>query len=869
MSVFSTGNAENLIKKLANLSVNDSNIDKDTSIASIRRELQMFVTTSDNNATSTDKVSISNQSKTLQDKLTSYETQIEELETQMGQKDKEIAEESENIQNLALSAQSKSKQLEKQQKNDVSFIVSDVMTSFRRGRIDKDQVSGEIRKRIKDAKNTSLAGEINLILSTLDNKQTELDSMIQNITSLTEQRSTLQAKYVSTNSAMTILTKSISQIGTTSSSYTNSDTDSAIPVYSLKKVDVVTDVAEKYSVSNENAGVNNVTNQTSNLDAIKEKYAQYLTNTKTDGVDLNSSANKATQDLTTLINNEDFLNDMSNAGLTAYEVKNFFGEYFSNANVKLDKETGAFSVPYGHDATSKDTYNKLLQFVGTFPATNANKGASIYYDPTNVESVASNSIQNDENGNPINPQLQTLANNYDEIMKEFDSNGFSFKESMYALFNPDTGIFKDNGAIQYIIGDDGKPQFIVNNAADLETAKFLENFVNKVNDIWGETPVGYDEAMSSQTNRTGTEEVVDKTVAENTEVKRTDPLSFRAADNKEYIFALDRDNNGKFSGPSDFVGGSNASWLDDLKSLDANDDGKLTGEELEQLKLLGVEFEDNAVVDETSTKTNLNYTIQSASSLGISEVDLQAISEEQVNSNTGKVDVNNSAIYNDKFSFTMNGQTVEATRKDETTAYMDKVYGASYNKNMEVGFTADQVNNIVDESIDGFAAKNDSYEQFMKDSATVLNVGQIAGDADQSYRQTLNRIEDNTNAQVIQAGNQAQASSSANNWSTMQSEIRSVANKKGVSIDMEQAHGFYVQDGNLTAEKIVDKCAELQENLKGDEGDASKLQDEAWNTVMAGYKEGISITLDEAQELLEQGKSQSQIIKQFKKEMEE
>ncbi len=871
MSVFNAGNAENLIKKLANLSINDEAINKDTSISAIRQELQMFVQASDNNASKADTVSITNQSKNLESKLSQYEKQIEELESQMAQKDKEVAEESERIENLALSAKSKSKQLEKEQKNDVSYIVNDVMTSFRRGRIDKDQVSGEIRKRVKDAKNTSLAGEIEIILSTLDNKKTELDSMINNITSLMEQRSALQAKYVSTNSAMNILTKSLSQIGTISSSYTNSDTDSAIPVYSLKKVDVVTDVAQDYSVSNEDCPVNEVKNQTSTLDAIKDKYAQYLTNTKTAGVDTYSSANKATQDLTALMNNQEFLDDMSNSGLTAYDVKKFFSDYFSSANVILDKNTGAISIPYGHDATSKDTYTKLLNFIGAFQTGNANKESSIYYDPTNVESVAQNTIKNDENGNPYNAQLQTLANNYKDILKTFDDNGFTFKESMYALFNPDTGIFKDNGAIEYIIDGNGKPQFIINNAADLETGKFLEEFAQTTKDIWGETPIGYEEAMNGQANRTGEEEApVKDEVANNTEVNRTDPLSFRTSDSQEYIFAIDRNNDGKFSGPNDFVGASETStWLDDLKSIDANNDGILTGEELSQLKLLGVEFEDNAQTSETSQTTNLNYTLQSAASMGITEINLNEISEDEVNNDTGKVDVNNAAIFNDKFSFTMNGEEMEATRKDETDSYMQKVYGAAQNKNLEVGFTQDQIDGYVDDSLDEFSAKNSSFEQFMKDSAAVLNVDQIAGDVDESYNQSLTRIEDNTNAQIIQAGNEAQASSSAINWSTLQSEIRSIANQKGVSIDMEQAHGFYVQNGSLSAEDIVNKCIELEDDLKGPDSDSAKLQDEAWNTVLEGYKEGVSITLNEAQELLESGKSQSQIIKQFKDELEE
>ncbi len=872
MSVFNTGNAENLIKKLANLGVNDSSIDKNTSVNAIKQELQMFVRTNDNNATNADTVSINKQSQALQAKLTQYEKQIEDLENRMAKKDKEVAKESENIENLALSAQSKSKQLEKQQKDDVSYIVNDVMTSFRRGRIDKDQVSGEIRKRIKDATNTSLAGEIQLILANLDNKKTALDSMIKNITSLIDERNMLQAKYVSTTSAMNILTKSIAQIGKVSGSYTNSDLDSATPIYSLKKVDVVTDVAEKHTVSNENSAVNDVKNQTSTLENILNKYGQYLTNTKTPNVDTNSVANKATQDLATLMNNPDFLKDMQNAGLTAYQAKSFFDKYFSNANVVLDKNTGALSVPYGHDAASKDAYNKLINFVNGFPKSNANQGASIYFDPTNAEKYSQNSIKNDANGVPYNPQLQELAKNYEQILKIFDDNGFSFKESMWALFNKDTGIFKDNGAIEYFIGPDGKPQFKINNAADKETAEFLEKFAQKTDSTWGETPQGYKEAMNGQTNRTGKteEELLGKptnnNTANNDTVKRTDPLSFRQG-NREFIFALDRNKDGKFSGANDFVGADSKSWLEDLQSLDIDNDGKLTGEELAQLKLLGVEFEDNATVTDTSTTTNLNYTIQSAKSMGISEIDLTKVKEDEVNNATGKIDINNSALFNDKLTFKMNNKDVTATRKDETTTYMNKVYGASYGKKLEIGFSQNDIESIVDNNVDKFSAKNASFDQFIKDSAMVLNVEKIAGDNKESYNQALNRIQDNTNAQVIQAGNEAQANSQAVNWGSLQSEIRSIANKKGVIVDMEQAHGFYVQNGNLSAEAIVDKCVELQDDLKGPESDKAKLQDDAWSTVMQGYKEGVSITMDEAKELLQEGKSKNQIIKQFKDEM--
>ena len=82
MSVFNAGNAENLIKKLTQLCVNETNAEN-SSIASIKNELQMFVKSADNDATASDTVAISNQSKTLETKLTQYEKEIETLEEQM------------------------------------------------------------------------------------------------------------------------------------------------------------------------------------------------------------------------------------------------------------------------------------------------------------------------------------------------------------------------------------------------------------------------------------------------------------------------------------------------------------------------------------------------------------------------------------------------------------------------------------------------------------------------------------------------------------------------------------------------------------------------------------------------------------------
>ncbi len=439
---------------------------------------------------------------------------------------------------------------------------------------------------------------------------------------------------------------------------------------------------------------------------------------------------------------------------------------------------------------------------------------------------------------------------------------------MYALFNSETGIFKDNGAIKYGPDENGAMSLQIGMAGDVETAEFFEKFANKADAIWGETAKGFKESLSTLTNRTGEQEAPkENDITKNEEVKRTDPLSFRTSDNQEFIFAMDRNNDGKFSGASDFVGGDANSWLDDLKSFDLNNDNKLTDEELSQLKLLGVEFNDNVERTETASTTTVNYTLQSAQSLGISEIDLSQIDASKVNSSTGKVDVNNSEIFNDKFSFTMNGQTIEASRKDETGAYMDAVYGDAKGKNFEIGFTSSEINNIVDESSAEFNSKNETFEKFMQDSATVLNSATIAAVNRELYNQALNRIQDNQNAQILRAENKAQVNANAKNWGTLQKEIQSIANQKGVSVDMTQAHGFYVQNGSLSAEQIVDKCIELKENLENDESEKVKLQDEAWSTVLEGYKKGVSITLDEATELLNSGKSKDEIIEQYKEEL--
>lgn len=793
---------------------------------------KVFTVLSDNDVTASEKKALEKRAETLQDKVERLEAKMAVLEEQLAENAEEVEKQAKAITDLVCSVEDKSEEMETNQKTYVKMAIEDVFYEYKKGIVDRDGIMPEIRKRIQDkAYKDKMSSQIENLLGKLDAKQAEIQPLVDTTSRLLDQRNILESQYGSTKSTYEFLNTTINQVGATETNFTNSDLNNAIPIYSLEKTEIVSELFENPAMNVE-AGENKnyVEGATAPTAAnVTEKYQKYLKVGATKGVDANTSSNATTKALGNAIK-EGLLDDLATSGLSGGQISQFLAENFSGANISLNN--GKLSIPYGHDTTARDTYAKLTNFITSYGS--GFKGALNTWDK--------------EGGNTIdsNNQIKSLSENYAEILDKMGTQEpkFTFKEAMYALFNEDTGLFKDAGVYYDATNQENNPNYFIELAGDDETAAMYKSLSDKIYDIWGIRPsVGIDhENVDEKYDATPTPTV-----------QRTDPLSFTGEDGKEYSFIIDRNNDGAFSGQEEFIGAT-GNWLEDLKSLDTDGDGKLTGEELKNLKILSTDYKDNAETTYAGGKylreetTDIDYGITNASKLGIEEIDLNGLEEKQ-NQSTGKYDINGSEIFNDSFTFQIDGKEVTASRKDETNMFMNAIYGDAYGKNFQVGLNEADADAIIKESYGEFDQFEAKYADVLANINVLQNAPQLARDTRELYNKALDRTNADESAQLMRASNKAASYSNANDWSTVSQKVRTIAAQEGISIDMEQAKGIYVTDASLSARDVVNKYKDMiaKENDIASERTASK---EVWSAVIQCAQKGVKATTDEITELV-------------------
>ena len=659
-----------------------------------------------------------------------------------------------------------------------------------------------------------------------------------------DQKQLLESQYGPTKSAYEMINTSLSKIGNTSTSYTNVDASSAIPIYSLAKTEIVGELFDSNMNVEPGKNTNYADGTGSNLitaDAITEKYAQYLKPALTSGVDPNTTNNNAVVQLGKAIE-AGLLDDFKASDMSQKEIAEFLGDNFANANIAYSSN-GGISIPYGHDSQSKEIYSKVNDLFTNYKS--KFEGTLNTWDPNQGNTINSNK------------QIASLAQNYDEILDKLGNSEpkFTFKEAMYALFDKDKGLFKDSGVIYDLDNQDEGPNYTIELAGDSETAKMYQDLSQKIADIWGVQPgitTSYDgEYVEPETD---TDDKVDN-------IQRTDPLSFKTSDNKQYSFVIDRDNDGAFSAATEFVGGSEGStWLDDLKSLDTDNNGVLEGDELNNLKMISTDYTDNAKTEYNGGKflsgqtTNVGYGLTNAQEFGIDKIDLNGL-EANVNNSTGKTDINNSEIFNDSFSFSANGVEYTAERKDDTAEFMEAIYSDAYGKNFDIKFTDQEVSDTINENYaeyDTFAA---SYNNVMADVNIISNIDGLSQEAKQMFNNTLDRIDDNENLTLRQAENKAASLSNANSWQGMKQEVEKLAQQQGISIDMEQAKGIYIINGDSVSAQDIINQLQANEEAQQKAQNGRNTSKEAWSAMIQCSQNGLEYSADEITELLETGKA--------------
>ncbi len=806
---------------------------------------KVFTVLADNDVTSAEKKALEARRETLQDKVERLEAKMAVLEEQLAKNAEEVEKQANAITDLVCAVEDKSEDMEKNHKTFVKMAIEDVFYEYKRGTIERDGIMPEIRRRIADnAYKDRMSSQIEKLLGQLDAKQAEIKPLVDATSRLVDQRNILESQYGSTKSTYKFLNASIEQIGATETNYTNSDLNNAIPVYSLEKTAIVGELFENPTV-NVMPGENKnyiEGSKAPGFENITKKYQQYLGKPATGG-DRNTMQNQATVALAGAIN-AGILNDLMSSGLSGNQIAQFFANNFGGANIAMSN--GKISIPYGHDTAAHNTYAQLSEFFTNYGS--SFKGAINTWDK--------------EGGNTIdsNKQIKALSENYVEILDKMGTQEpkFTFKEAMYSLFNQETGLFRDSGVFYDAKNQENNPNYFIELAGDDETAQMYSNLADKIYDIWGIRPskgIDYDRVKD------GTEDpIVDDGNKVIPSPVRTDPITFRDANNQEFAMIIDKDNDGKFTGKEEFVGAT-GNWLEDLKSLDANADGKLSGDELKNLKLLGSNYTDNAQTTYAGGKylreetTNIQYSLTDAAKMGIEEIDLKGL-DEKIGQSTGKFDINGSEIFKDSFSFKMNGEEVTASRKDDTNMFMDAVYGDAYGKGYKVGMTEQDADKIISDAYGEFDQFETKYADVLGNINILQNAPQLARDSRDLYNRALDRTNRDESAQLLRASNKAASFSNPNDWSSVSKKVQEVAIQQGIVVDMEQAKGIYTIDGSLSARDIVKKYQEMVSNEQSlaNETGVSK---EAWAGIIECAKRGIKTSASEIMDLLTSGQAKN------------
>lgn len=855
-----SSSSNELLKKLSSTVMNDSWLKNMYGVNKTDQQNELkkiFTVISSNDVTESERKVLLTRKEVLQDKVERLEAKMAVLEEELAKNQAEIARHADEITNLITSVEDKSEALEEQQKRNVKNAIEDVFYEYEKGIIGKDAVSGEIRKRVKNnSYKDRQSAAIEKLLGKLDAKEAEVDALVNDATKWIDQRNLLKSQYGVTKSTYDLINGNLAKIGNTETNYTNSDYDKLIPVYSLEKTDIVSDLFEDPKINVESGKNSNYVEGTKipSVENINEKFGKYFGTKATSGVDSNSIKNEAVKNLGEAINNG-LLEELNSAGIYGKELTDFFVKNFSGANIKYS-DKGTLNVPIGHGSDAQKIFGKLTDFIEN------NKLGNDTSKWTKENFKGTLNTWDEMGGNTIdsNKQIAALADNYAAILDKMGSGEpkFTFKEAMYALFNPDSGLFKNSGVVYDPELQGETPNYFIEYAGDDATAEMYKNLATKIYDIWGVKPSrgadveNYDEDSVKDPDDGGKTPEIDK----------KDPITFKLDDGSEYAFIIDRNNDGAFSGSEDFVGGlKGTSWLDDLKSLDANSDGKLSGDELQSLKILGTDYTDNYKTKYTGGKflneqtTNIQYKLTNADAMGIGEINLEGL-EEQVDKSKNINDINGSELFNDSFKFALNGQEITATRKDDTDYFMNAIYKDAYGKNFNIGMSENEVQSIMDKDYGEFDKFDAAYADVYTDVSILASAGQAAQETRAMYNETMDRVNQDENAQLLRASNKAAALTNISDWTNVQAQVAQIAINEGIVIDMEQAKGIYVTDGSLSAQGVVDKYKEMIAN-ENSIANEKAIQKEAWDAIVLCVQNGVAPSADKILEMLSSGEAKT------------
>jgi len=360
---------------------------------------------------------------------------------------------------------------------------------------------------------------------------------------------------------------------------------------------------------------------------------------------------------------------LDSQGFSQSEIIDIIAKAFPSIGI-ANNANGGFTCPFGHDTEATELYNKFISDVGTITSSEV-KELQAKIKSLNEE-IATNNLELNSLKGSIEHLEKIVEEEITEAIKESEEIEAEQKENAADIVKSELNKYTNaNGEITYEafqdnvatkldeLQGDGNTQLsrVVLKIMDAESnMAVLKNYMGKFSDL-------------IQANKTLDEKVATtndelEIACENCtcDANRCDPIGF-SVDGKRYDFFVDDDNNGKLSNETEFLGADNG-WQE-MANLDTNNDGKVTADEMKDLKVV--------VTDESGAQTVANAAELFGEADSIDLTSYNAVNQDMDNGNT----------LLGTFSLTFNGQNVndgyntldKVSWLDENYAFSDKDEG--------------------------------------------------------------------------------------------------------------------------------------------------------------------------------------------------
>lgn len=160
--------------------------------------------------------------------------------------------------------------------------------------------------------------------------------------------------------------------------------------------------------------------------------------------------------------------------------------------------------------------------------------------------------------------------------------------------------------------------------------------------------------------------------AEQAENSKCDPIGFEK-DDVTYDFIVDRDGDGEFDGPNEFMGAEDG--FKEVEAMDKDGNGIVEGEELNGAKMI-----------KTDKKTG-EQSFVTAQEAGVTSIDLSSYKETGYKMANGNEHLGS-------FNINAQGETIEGYQTLDNVNWLKANYGNSYGKSIDSNETTQVTNNV-------------------------------------------------------------------------------------------------------------------------------------------------------------------------------